>query len=102
MFAFQGSLGRLLKKLALRRSNACTANSAFTRGQVLQLCPTANVTSCPWAWTLPNLNLDRTDLGLRQKLGVTSEMILFVGRLVEKEGSSQPIGCDAAGATEIS
>ncbi|MBM3803171.1 MAG: glycosyltransferase family 4 protein [Acidimicrobiia bacterium] len=86
IFAFQGRVGRFLKKAALKRADACTANSVFTRGQVLQLCPSANVTIVPMGVDVGEFEPRRADSSFRQNLGVSAEMILFVGRLVEKKG----------------
>jgi len=86
IFAFQGLMGRLLKRSALKRADACTANSAFTREQVLQLCPAANVSIVPMGVDVAEFEPGQPNLSLRRKLGVASEMILFVGRLVEKKG----------------
>lgn len=86
IFAFQGLLGRLLKRLVLRRADACTANSAFTRGQLLQLCPAADVSIVPMGVDVTEFEPRQPNLSLRRKLGVGAEMILFVGRLVEKKG----------------
>ena len=41
---------------------------------------------CPWAWTLWSLNLGNGTQCFGGSLGVDAEMILFVGRLVEKKG----------------
>jgi teichuronic acid biosynthesis glycosyltransferase TuaC len=86
IFAFQGFVGRLLKRLALRRADACTANSAFTRGQLLQLCPSAEVSIVPMGVDVTEFEPKQRNVVLRRKLGVDAEMILFVGRLVEKKG----------------
>ena len=86
IFAFQGLVGRWLKRLALRGADACTANSAFTRGQLLQLCPSAEVSIVPMGVDVTDFEPKQRNVQLRQKLGVGAEMILFVGRLVEKKG----------------
>ena len=86
IFAFQGFMGRLLKRLALKRADACTANSAFTRGQLLQLCPSAEVNIVPMGVDVADFEPKQRNVLLRQQLGVVAEMILFVGRLVEKKG----------------
>ena len=86
IFAFQGRVGRLLKRLALRGADACTANSAFTRGQLLQLCPSAEVSIVPMGVDVTEFEPKQRNVDVRRKLGVDAEMILFVGRLVEKKG----------------
>ena len=86
IFAFQGLLGRLLKRLVLRRADACTANSAFTRSQLLQLCPAAEVSIVPMGVDGTEFEPRQPNFSLRRRLGVSAEMILFVGRLVEKKG----------------
>lgn len=86
IFAFQGLVGRFLKRLALRRAEACTANSAFTHGQLLQLCPTAEVSIVPMGVDIGEFEPKQPNFVLRRKLNVDAEMILFVGRLVEKKG----------------
>jgi glycosyltransferase involved in cell wall biosynthesis len=86
IFAFQGLFGRWLKKSALKRAETCTANSAFTRGQLLQLCPAADVSIVPMGVDVTEFEPARASLALRRKLDVGAEMILFVGRLVEKKG----------------
>ena len=86
IFAFQGLAGRLLKRLALGRAEACTANSTFTRGQLLQLCPSAEVSIVPMGVDVAEFEPKQRNPILRRNLGVDAEMILFVGRLVEKKG----------------
>jgi len=86
IFAFQGPLGRLVKRSALKRAEACTANSAFTRGLLLQLCPAAEVNIVPMGVDVTEFEPSRSSLALRRRLNVGKEMILFVGRLVEKKG----------------
>ena len=86
IFAFQGLVGRFLKKWALTRADACTANSAFTRGQLLRLCPSAEVGIVPMGVDVTDFEPKQRNVLLRRKLGVGAEMILFVGRLVEKKG----------------
>lgn len=86
IFAFQGPVGRFLKRMALGRAEACTANSAFTRGQLLQLCPSAEVSIVPMGVDVAEFEPKQPNLLLRRKLSVDAEMILFVGRLVEKKG----------------
>jgi glycosyltransferase involved in cell wall biosynthesis len=86
IFAFQGRIGRWLKRMALKRAGACTANSAFTREQILQLCPTADVSIVPMGVDVAAFEPKLKNLSLRRNLRVEAEMILFVGRLVEKKG----------------
>jgi len=86
IFAFQGLAGRSLKRLALKRADACTANSMFTRGQLLQLCPSAEVSIVPMGVDVTEFEPKQRNPILRRRLGVEAEMILFVGRLVEKKG----------------
>ena len=92
IFAFQGFAGRLLKRLALRRAEACTANSTFTRGQLLQLCPSAEVSIVPMGVDVTEFEPKQPNLILRRSMGVDAELILFVGRLVEKKGVHNLLG----------
>ena len=86
IFAFQGLVGRFLKRVALKSADACTANSAFTRSQLLQLCPEADVSIVPMGVDVAEFEPGQRCFSLRQELGIKAEMILFVGRLVEKKG----------------
>ena len=73
IFAFQGFAGRLLKRLALRRAEACTANSTFTRGQLLQLCPSAEVSIVPMGVDVTEFEPKQPNLILRRSMGVDAE-----------------------------
>lgn len=87
IFAFRGGTGRIFKRFALRHASVCTANSAFTRDQILQTCSHIPVNIVPMGVDLSAFHPARKDPLLRDRLAVGGEMVLFVGRLVEKKGA---------------
>jgi len=87
IFAFRGVIGTSLKRFALTKSSVCTANSVFTREQILETCRHTSVSVVPMGVDVSAFHPDKKDPLLRDRLGIQGEMILFVGRLVEKKGA---------------
>ena len=86
VFAFRGRIGRAFKCLALRKTDACTANSFYTQQVIQKYAPALDVKLIPMGVDADRFHSKSFKLNLRQQLGIQGEMILFVGRLVEKKG----------------
>jgi glycosyltransferase involved in cell wall biosynthesis len=86
-FAFQGRVAKRIKKACLKASASCTVNSRYT-GTVIQQsdiqCP---VDLIPMGVDTDRFSLAEPSCDIRKALGIEGEMVLFVGRLVEKKGA---------------
>ena len=89
VFAFQGRIGKRLKRLALKGARICTANSRSTREQVLKSCSETPIRVLPMGVDTAEFQPLSQGATLRNELQVRGEMILFVGRLVRKKGLHQ-------------
>ncbi|MCI0419553.1 MAG: glycosyltransferase [Acidobacteria bacterium] len=87
LFAFRGAASLLLKRLVLKQADCCTANSRYTRQVLQELGCEAPVSLVPMGVDLEDFRPDRFDAKLRTRLAIRGQMILFVGRLVEKKGA---------------
>jgi len=85
-FAFRGRIGGAFKRLALRNVAACTANSDSTQREIRKYEPALDVKLIPMGVDADHFHPKSFEQSLRQELGIQGEMILFVGRLVEKKG----------------
>jgi glycosyltransferase involved in cell wall biosynthesis len=85
-FAFRGSIGRTLKRLALRNVDACTANSSATQKEIRKCDPARDIRIIPMGVDVDSFHPKNFEQNLRTELQIEGEMILFVGRLVEKKG----------------
>lgn len=87
LFAFRGATGLLLKRLALKQADCCTANSRYTRQVLQQLGCKVPVSIVPMGVDLDDFRPGQFNVGLKSRLAIQGQMILFVGRLVEKKGA---------------
>jgi glycosyltransferase involved in cell wall biosynthesis len=85
VFAFRGKMARWIKRFALSRVAACTANSAYTRLQIMNALDRIPVRVVPMGVDLTAFPSAR-DTSVRAELRISGEMVLFVGRLVQKKG----------------
>jgi glycosyltransferase involved in cell wall biosynthesis len=85
-FAFSGWIGRTLKRLVLRKADACTANSSATQKEIRKCDPALDIRLIPMGVDADRFHPKRLEQDLRKQLQIQEEMILFVGRLVEKKG----------------
>ncbi len=84
--AFKGPVGSFFKRFALGTAGACTANSTFTQSRVQAVSDRVPIRLVPMGVDVDGFSPGAFDPGLRKRLGIEAEMILFVGRLVEKKG----------------
>jgi glycosyltransferase involved in cell wall biosynthesis len=85
-FAFSGWIGRTLKRLVLRKVEACTANSSATQKEIRKCDPALDIRLIPMGVDADRFHPQSLEQNLRKQLQIQAEMILFVGRLVEKKG----------------
>ena len=85
-FAFRGRIGTALKRFALRNVDACTANSSGTQEQIRKCRQSLDVKLIPMGVDAEHFHPESLQQNIRKELRIPGEMILFVGRLVEKKG----------------
>jgi glycosyltransferase involved in cell wall biosynthesis len=86
-FAFQRGLPRQIKKACLKASVACTVNSRYTQKVIQEGDVQCPVDLIPMGVDTVAFSPAEPSCDLRKSLGIEGEMVLFVGRLVEKKGA---------------
>lgn len=86
IFPLKSKFFRFFSFLAIKNSNYCTANSTFTKKELLKISQRKNIKIIPMGVDLNVFSQKNRNENLREKLGIKKEFILSVGRLVEKKG----------------
>jgi len=86
VFPLKSLFFRFLSNLAIKDSDCCTANSSFTRKELLKISGRKDIKIIPMGVDLSVFSQSAKNEDLRKILGVKKEFILAVGRLVEKKG----------------
>lgn len=86
IFPLKSKFFRFFSFLAIKNSNYCTANSTFTKKELVKISQRKNIKIIPMGVDLNAFSQKNINKNLREKLGIKKEFILSVGRLVEKKG----------------
>ena len=85
-FTFQGRFSQFLRRVALRQADVCTVNSQFTGKALAHPIPLACVRVIPMGVDLESFQTTPAYRDIKKELNIDGEVVLFVGRLVEKKG----------------
>lgn len=85
-FAFQSRFSQLIRRIALRQADVCSVNSQYTGKVLAAQTPISCMTVIPMGVDLEFFQKAMASRDIKKELDIDGEMILFVGRLVEKKG----------------
>ena len=86
IFPLKSRFLRFLSSLAIKDSDYCTANSAFTKKELSKISAKKGIKIIPMGVDLEVFSPKNKNVNLRKRLGIKSAFILSVGRLAEKKG----------------
>lgn len=86
VFPLKSRFFRFMSHLAVKNSDFCTANSSYTKKELEKISKGNSIKIIPMGVDLKLFSHNSKSPNLRRKFGVKKELILSVGRLVEKKG----------------